>query len=89
MKSKFIVTFLACIIFSFALASGQSISLDHVDGLTGMGNLDTNTPIVFYIRMASGPENYDGITNGFTISSPDASWVTTVADTVYADEDFI
>ena len=64
-------------------AFSQSVSLDHVDGLNGSGYLDVNTPIVFHIRMTSGAENYDGITNGFTVSSPDASWGTTVADTVY------
>ena len=82
MYRKFLISLiLVCLIT--ATAFSQSVTLDHVDGLTMDGYLDLDVPIVFHLRLTSGAENYDGITNGFTISSPDASWGTTLADTVY------
>lgn len=67
-------------------AEGQSISLDHTDGLHS-GNptelvADGTTPIVFYLRITGDGASHGGITNGFRVYSPDgATWTTMQADT--------
>ncbi len=64
------------------LAYGQSITLDHVDGLNATGGLETGVPITFYLRVTSDADNHGGITNGFAVSSSTgAQWGATVADT--------
>ncbi len=84
MKSKFLVTFLTCFLLSFSFASGQSsISLESVDGLTSLGNLQTNAPITFNIRVTNDDTKNAGLTNGFSIASPDgATWGSLVGDTL-------
>ncbi len=84
MKSKFLVTFLACFLLSFSFASGQSISLESVDGLTSLGNLQSEAVITFNLRVTNSATINSGITNGFSIASPDgATWTTTVGDTLF------
>ena len=66
---------------------GQSITLDHVDGLHGGNPLelvaDGTTPIVFYIRVTGDGDAHGGLTNGFRVYSTDgATWTTTVHDTL-------
>jgi hypothetical protein len=59
------------------------ILLDHVDGLTAMGELARNQPITFYLVVVNWWYTLDGLTNGFRIYSPDgAQWTTTSADTL-------
>ncbi|KAA3634434.1 MAG: tandem-95 repeat protein, partial [Calditrichaeota bacterium] len=83
MKSKILVTLLTCLLFSFSLASGQSLSLESVDGTTGLGNLQTGVPVTFNIRVTSDASNHTGITNGFQVYSPDgAVWNSFVGDTL-------
>ena len=83
MKSKILITLLACLLFSFSLASGQSFTLESVDGTTGLGNLQTGVPITFNIRMTGDASRHTGITNGFQVYSPDgAVWGSTTGDTL-------
>ena len=80
---KLLIVLVSLILCSFGLAYGQNISLDHVEGLVD-GETDViemDQLITFHIRMTAGEENYGGITNGFSISSVDAEWITTTADT--------
>jgi hypothetical protein len=59
------------------------ILLDHVDGLTAMGELARNQPITFYLVVVNWWYPVDGLSNGFRVYSPDgAQWDTTLADTL-------
>jgi len=65
------------------MVMGQSISVDHVDGVAdGGGMMLLDESIMFHIRLAAGPIGNQGMTNGFRIYSPDgATWVSTTMDT--------
>ena len=79
----FAVFFLA--IISTGSAFGQSVSLDHVDGLTPGGDLETGVPITFYIRITGDDTSHAVIGHGFRIHSQDAAqWTTTTGDTTGA-----
>lgn len=79
MKSKFLLTFLACFLLSFSFASGQSLTLESVDGLTDLGNLPTDAPVTFNLRVTNSSATQTGVTNGFRVYSSDgASWTTSV-----------
>ena len=74
------------IIFIFSASLfGQSVTIDHVDGLVNPSEItaDGSTPIVFHIRMTNVNDNRGGISNGFRIYSDDgATWGGLVGDTV-------
>ncbi len=84
MKSKFLFTFLACFLLSFSFASGQSsLSLESVDGLNAAGEIVPGVSTTFNIRLTNDATRNSGITNGFSISSPDgANWGSLVGDTI-------
>ena len=83
MRSKFVVTLLACLLCTFAMASGQSISLESVDGINGTGGLEMGVPITFNLRVTGDDSKHTGIANGFSISSPDdATWGAVTGDTL-------
>ncbi len=79
MRLRFLVLISTVLVLSSGLVFGQSISLDHLDGLNGDNRLEIGVPITYYIRLTAGGESYAGITNGFRVYSPDgAAWDTTV-----------
>ena len=89
MKSKFLVTFLACFLLSFSFAAAQQgeVTLDHVTGTMYNGQPDSimaGSTYVFSIRFNNNSGlTVKGMTNGFTISSPDgATWTSASIDTV-------
>ena len=83
MRSRLALLFLAIFLFSFGMVQGQSISVDHIDGLYAPDTIPVGQPVTFWIRMTNNNSNHGGITNGFRIYSPDgATWDTTVADTL-------
>ncbi|MFQ6007569.1 MAG: hypothetical protein ACE5K8_01325 [Candidatus Zixiibacteriota bacterium] len=65
---------------------GGQVTLDHVDGLQGAGNIQTGVPITFYIRFNNNTQDtISGFSNGFKVYSPDgARWDTTIGDTTGA-----
>lgn len=70
------------IFISCSLAFGQSVSLDHVDGLTPEGDLEIGVPITFHIRLTADDQSYAGIDNGFRVYSlSGVLWDTTIGDT--------
>ncbi len=70
---------------STGLVQGQSLSLDHVDGLNATGGLEIGVPVTFFIRMTGDENHYGGVTNGYRVYSPTgAQWSTTAADTTGA-----
>jgi hypothetical protein len=65
------------------MVQGQSLTLDHVDGLYAPDTIPVGQTVTFYLRITNNDSNHGGITNGFRIYSPDgAQWGTTVADTL-------
>ncbi len=64
-------------------AHGQSISVDHVDGLVGGSSMGTGCAVVFHLRVSNPSDtNFDGIANGFRVYSQDgATWSATHHDT--------
>ncbi len=80
-----IIAFLAMALWC-SQAQAQSISVDHVDGLSAPDAVQMETPITFHIRMTNDVGNSQkGITNGFRVYSPTgAEWTTTVADSTDA-----
>ncbi len=64
------------------------IMVDHVDGLVSPGILATGVPITFHVRyINTTTRNIYGLTNAFTISSPEgAEWTHSVADTTHLPE---
>lgn len=65
---------------------GEQMTLDHVDGLSTDGNVQTGVPITFYIRLNNNTDDtISGFSLGFRVYSPDgAHWATTVGDTTGA-----
>ncbi|MDH3889775.1 MAG: T9SS type A sorting domain-containing protein [candidate division Zixibacteria bacterium] len=83
MRLRNLVFIGAMLILPFGLAYGQSMSLDHVDGLNPGNYLELDVPITYHIRLTGDGDAHGGITNGFRIYSPEgAGWNTTVGDTV-------
>ncbi|MDH3890338.1 MAG: MSCRAMM family adhesin SdrC [candidate division Zixibacteria bacterium] len=79
---------LTCVIGAFLMIAscgvvlGQSISLDHVDGMTPGGDLEIDVPITFYLRVTADNHDYAAIANGFRVYSlSGVNWDTTIADT--------
>ncbi|HOP07687.1 MAG TPA: thrombospondin type 3 repeat-containing protein [candidate division Zixibacteria bacterium] len=63
--------------------AGQTITLDHFDGVIYDNILQVDTTVSFYFRYTTGSESIGGIVNGYRIYSPDgASWTTSEIDTV-------
>jgi len=73
----------ALLLLAVGPAFGQSISLDHVDGLVDPSSVGTQRVIRFYLRVSNpGDVPFDGIANGFRVYSPDgATWFSTFHDT--------
>jgi len=64
------------------MAGGQSLSLDHVDGLNAGGGLQMGGPVTFYIRVTGDNFAHGGVTNGFVVTSlTGATWTGLVGDT--------
>ena len=82
MRTRFLLTLAAFTLMSFGVAGGQSLSLDHVDGLNTSGGLETDVPVTFHLRVRAGDNSYSGITNGFRIYSETAQWGSTVGDSI-------
>ncbi len=85
MKSKFLLTFLACFLLSFSFVSGQEVSLDNVQGTMWNNQPDSIMPgstYIFDIRFNNPTSsNISGFTIPFHVYSPDgATWTNTVSD---------
>ena len=71
---------IVCVFVTLLMAASlgaQSVSLDHVSGLIGPGQVTIDRPIIFYLRMANVGVGSSAteLTNGFVLSSPDgAQW---------------
>jgi hypothetical protein len=64
------------------LPGGPAVTLDHVDGLVGYGEILTNEEITFHLRFTGDENRYTGLVNGFKVHSPTgAQWTTTTMDT--------
>ena len=82
MKLKTLFILLTALILSYGLVQGQSVTLDNVEGITDPGIIPIDQQITFNIRLTNNDIARGGITNGFSIYSPDgATWGATVADT--------
>ena len=83
MKLRFFVLLSIMVLGGYGMASAQSISLDHTDGLLDATHLDTGVPVTFYIHIAGDDTSHSGITNGFRVYSGDgAVWNPMAGDTV-------
>ena len=82
MKSRALVLAGLITVLSYSFAVGQSLSLDHVDGLNATGGLQMGVPVTFYIRVTGDNDAHGGLTNGFQVYSPTgAQWGSFVGDT--------
>ncbi|MDH4032906.1 MAG: hypothetical protein OEV80_03805, partial [candidate division Zixibacteria bacterium] len=82
MKTRALLLAALMTLLSGGMAWGQSLSLDHVDGLNAGGGLEMGVPVTFYIRVTSDNDSHGGATNGFVVSSSTgAQWGGTVGDT--------
>ncbi len=83
MKRTVLLIAIALTMLLIGQAHGQSISLNHVDGLVGGSSIGTGSAVVFHLRVSNPTDtNFDGIANGFRIYSPDgATWSATHHDT--------
>ncbi len=83
MRLRNLVLIGALMVLPFSLVYGQSLSVDHIDGLNAGNTLDLGVPVIYYIRVTGDGNNHGGITNGFRIYSEDgATWTTVVGDTI-------
>jgi len=65
--------------------TGPAVTLDHVDGALGFDNILTNEEVTFFLRYTGSEHSYDGLVNGFEVSSPTgARWTTSFLDTTGA-----
>ncbi len=83
MVVKTLIRTLAVLLLLVSSLMSQSITLDHVDGMIDSSTLGIDRLITFHLRITNPTEtNFDGITNGFRIYSPDgATWTTSKLDT--------
>ncbi|HOP07665.1 MAG TPA: T9SS type A sorting domain-containing protein [candidate division Zixibacteria bacterium] len=80
MRNRLLILLVSLLVGAGGAVYGQSISLDHVDGLVE-GNFPIDAQAVFYLRMATGTTNPAGITNGYRIYSPEgATWTGATLD---------
>ncbi len=85
MRFRLIILLAVFSALSAGLIQGQSLTLDHVDGLNTTGGLKMGVPVTFFVRMTGDENYYGGATNGYRVYSPTgAQWTTTVADTTGA-----
>ena len=89
MKTKSIFAIIMVLSFAVSTAFSQSVTLDGVSGLNGSGYIPVDGgTVTFAIGMNTNGSAHTGITNGFSVSSPDgATWTTTVGDTIPAGWD--
>jgi hypothetical protein len=82
MKSRALVLAGLITVLSYSFAAGQSLSLDHVDGLNATDGLQMGVPVTFYIRVTGDNDAHGGINHGFHVNSPSgAQWGSFVGDT--------
>lgn len=82
MKSRSLALAGLIVLSAAGLGWGQSVTLDHVDGLNGTGGLEMGVPVTFHIRLTGDASAHGGLSNGFVVSSPTgAQWGTMVGDT--------
>ncbi|MEA3296875.1 MAG: hypothetical protein U9R56_03335, partial [candidate division Zixibacteria bacterium] len=85
MRFKLLLFLTVLAIVPISSVRGQSLSVDSIDGLNTTGDpyIETGVPVTYYIRVTNGDIGMAGITNGFSVYSPDgAVWDTTIADTI-------
>ncbi|MEW6413298.1 MAG: dockerin type I domain-containing protein [Candidatus Zixiibacteriota bacterium] len=79
MTAKILTLAVALTLLSFGTILGQSIVVDHVDGLNAMGNIDDGAVLTFHMRITGDADPHMVISNGFEISSPDGLTWTSVS----------
>ncbi len=62
------------ILFSFGSVMGQSIVVDHVDGLNGNGEIEQGAMLTFYMRLTGDADAHFVISNGFRVYGDDVNW---------------
>lgn len=80
---KWLAAGLICLLLLTGSVLAESITLDHVDGLTAGGNIPTDgNTVTFHFRWQSPDTSHRGAYNGFRVYSPTgAEWTTTLIDT--------
>jgi hypothetical protein len=84
MSTRRLAALVIAITFAPILGLAQgSVSLDHVDGLTGDNKLNAGAALAFHLRLTNtGSYAIAGSTNGIRVYSPDgAQWEPVVGDT--------
>jgi len=65
-------------------AQGGSVTIDHIVGLNGAGQIVIGTPVTFYLRYTNNFGTKVNISNGFRVHSPDfATWSPIIGAQVY------
>ncbi len=78
MRLRFLFILTSLVIAACGLTYGESITVDHVDGLAAPDAVITGGDITYHIRMSAPDNNHKGLTNGWRIYSPTgAQWTTT------------
>ncbi|MEW6413302.1 MAG: putative Ig domain-containing protein [Candidatus Zixiibacteriota bacterium] len=62
------------ILFSFGTVLGQSITIDHVDGLNASGEIEQGATLTVYMRLTGDANAHYVISNGFRVYGNDLNW---------------
>ncbi|MBU8934698.1 MAG: hypothetical protein KOO62_11935 [candidate division Zixibacteria bacterium] len=87
MRKRTLILMMAVLAIAYAQPAygATEVTLDHVDGLAGPGQIKANTPITFHIRYTYTPGNGSAIigsSNGFRVySQSGATWQPITWDT--------
>lgn len=83
-RTTIIILIFSILLFSTSFGQG-TVSLDHVDGLSGTGKINFGTPLTFHFRLTNSSDfPIAASTNGFQMYSPDgAQWSPLTADTAH------
>ena len=65
MKLRFLFILTSLVIAACGMTYGESVYVDHVDGLAAPDAVITGGEITFHIAMAAPESNHKGITNGW------------------------
>ena len=67
---EFVIMLFAVVNLIVPVAWGQSLTLDHVDGLQGADSIVSRQEITFHLRLTIDNRTYWGISNGFRFIPP-------------------
>lgn len=71
-----LIILIALLVATPSLMADPMVTIDHVDGLSPMGNIPEGSTLTFHIRFFNDAGNQDAVSNGYQISGEGYDWTT-------------